>query len=126
MAHVLIVEDDTDIREDLAFTLEHEGYQVTTARNGLEALEELRKGSRPCLILLDLMMPVMDGWTFRTEQLADPVLAAVPVLVISGVADSRDHALELKVEEVLPKPIQLERLLPAVKRYCPPVKVPAF
>jgi CheY-like chemotaxis protein len=120
MPHILIVEDDTDIREDLAFTLEHEGYRVTTARNGLEALQELRTGRLPCLILLDLMMPVMDGWAFRAQQLSEPALAGVPVVVISGVADSRDHAIELKVDEILPKPIRLERLLPTLRRYCPP------
>ena len=71
MACVLIVEDDEDVREFMDILLSSSGYQTATARNGAEALEAVRQ-THPCLVLLDLMMPVMDGWTFRDRQLADP------------------------------------------------------
>jgi DNA-binding response OmpR family regulator len=117
MPHILIVEDDAEIREDLAFLLRHQGFEVSTAANGLDALEQVRT-EKPCVILLDLMMPVMDGWQFRTKQLAEPSIATVPVIVISGVADRRHHPAELNAEAMLAKPIQMERLLAAVKRVC--------
>lgn len=117
MPHILVVEDDQDIREDLAFLLRRQGFEVTTAANGLDALEQVRT-DKPCVILLDLMMPVMDGWQFRTRQLAEPSIAAVPVIVISGVADRTRHPCELNAAAMLAKPIQMERLLAAVKRVC--------
>src|SRR5947207_15447872 len=82
--YILIVEDDFDIREALTQILEDEGFQVRCASNGREALEVATSGPAPRLILLDLMMPVMNGWQFRAEQLKDPRLAEVPVLVISA------------------------------------------
>jgi CheY-like chemotaxis protein len=117
MPHILIVEDDAETREDLAFLLRHQGFEVTTAANGLEALEQVRT-EKPCIILLDLMMPVMDGWQFRTKQLAEPDIATVPVIVISGVADRRHHPAELNAVAMLAKPIEMERLLDAVRRLC--------
>ena len=119
MAEILIVEDDADIREDLAALLRCEGYEVSTARNGLEALEYLRSERLPGLILLDLMMPVMDGWEFRRRMLKDERLAGVPIVLLSG-ADAHEHVNTLDASEVVTKPIQLERLYAAVHRYCQP------
>src|ERR1044071_1184503 len=76
---ILVVEDDSAIREVLTDVLESEGYQVLNAANGREAIQLLRSSTLPCLILLDLMMPVMNGWQFRDEQRQDPLLAPVPV-----------------------------------------------
>ena len=118
--YILIVEDDFDIRDALMQILEEEGYGVRGAANGQEALELLAREPAPKLILLDLMMPVMNGWQFRAEQLKDPRLAGVPVLVISA-----DPHLQLKAESLgavglLKKPISLDELLVAVKSHCPP------
>jgi CheY-like chemotaxis protein len=112
---VLLVEDDMDVREAVADTLEEVGYRVLTARHGLEALGMLRDGGpRPCLILLDLMMPVMDGWQFRTEQCKCPELAQIPVVALSAHAGMRD----LDVVDHLRKPIQLRVLMRVVERFC--------
>src|SRR3982750_3855302 len=81
---VLIVEDDTDVREMMDLLLTSMGYRTVTAANGAVALERLRQ-DRPCMVLLDLMMPVMTGWEFRERQLNDPLLASIPVLCMSAV-----------------------------------------
>src|SRR4051794_28574938 len=90
---ILVVDDDPDLRDTLGQILEDEGYSVAAASNGREALAYLRERPAPSLILLDLMMPVMDGWQFRSEQRLDSVLAKIPVLVISasgtGIEDSQ-------------------------------------
>src|SRR5262245_26845005 len=86
---VLVVEDSIDTRDSLAFLLRSVGgYQVSTAANGQEALDRLRAGPRPGLILLDLLMPTMDGWEFCHRLRQDPALASIPVVVVSGVGDS--------------------------------------
>lgn len=118
--NILIVEDDDDIREALTQILELEGYVVREAVNGREALDMSAKGPTPDLILLDLMMPVMDGWQFRAEQLKDPVLAKVPVVVISADAGVHEKVTTFGAASVLPKPISLDRLLRAVESLCPP------
>src|SRR4051812_39456009 len=82
---ILIVEDDTELRETLGEILQEEGYHVAGVGNGREALDHLRQSDPPCLILLDLMMPVMSGWEFRDQQRQDPDLAGVPVAILSGV-----------------------------------------
>jgi CheY-like chemotaxis protein len=115
---VMLVEDDTDIRQDLAEILREEGYPVVTAENGRDALDKLRGSSPPCLIILDLMMPVMDGWAFRAEQLRDPALAGVPVLVVSGVANVQRQASTMNAVAYVEKPIQLDSLLGTVKAHC--------
>ena len=86
MPCVLIVEDDPDIREFMELLLADAGYDTMTAENGSRALERMR-ARRPCLVLLDLAMPVMDGWEFRERQLADPELAKVPVVCITAAFD---------------------------------------
>ena len=85
---ILVVDDDASIRAAMRELLETEGYDVTEAANGLAALGKLRAGLRPAVILLDLMMPVMDGWDLRTEQLRDPELAAIPVLIVTAAGFS--------------------------------------
>ncbi len=118
IANILIVEDDFAIRETIAELLEGEGYAVTRASNGAEALERLRRTGKTNVILLDLMMPVMDGWEFRLRQRSDPGLASIPVVVLSA-----DNALEQKVSNLgveawLPKPFEVERLLETIGRLC--------
>jgi len=118
--YILIVEDDFDIREALTQILEEEGYAVRGAANGREALDVASEGAPPKLILLDLMMPVMNGWQFRAEQLKDPRLASVPVLVISADPQVQPKAASLGVAGLLKKPISLDDLLEAVKTHCAP------
>jgi len=114
-AMVLLVEDDVDVREAVTDTLEDAGYRVIAARHGQEALELLRNGGpRPCLILLDLMMPVMDGWQFRDLQSKDPALADIPVVALS--AHGGLHALG--AADHLRKPVQLRALMDVVERFC--------
>lgn len=113
---VLIVEDDADLREMMAQLLLLEGYRTETVANGREALQYLQKGDRPDVILLDLMMPVMDGWEFRRRQLEDPALSRVPVVVLSALDPSR--AADLDGAAFLKKPLDFDRLLELVRRFC--------
>ena len=114
---VLIVEDDADLREMMAQLLSLEGFQAATVANGSEALQYLHNGHlKPDVILLDLMMPVMDGWEFRRKQQADPALADVPVIVLSALDQSR--AADVKAEAFLKKPLDFDRLLQLVRQYC--------
>jgi CheY-like chemotaxis protein len=115
---ILIVDDDADIREALVDVLTDHGYPAHAVAHGAAALAALKGGMRPCLILLDLMMPVMDGITFRQHQLADPDLEQLPVLVISAGNDLSLHAQALGAVESLRKPIDLDKLLAAVARHC--------
>ena len=116
--HVLIVEDDDDIRGALASALDALGYHVEVAENGQKALEILRSQDHPCLILLDLMMPVMDGWEFRKQQLSDPGLAAIPTIVISADGRARQKAQLLQIKEALIKPIEFNSLMELTQNYC--------
>lgn len=111
---ILIVDDDADIREALIDVLTDHGYRVLAVRNGREALDHLRLGPRPSLILLDAMMPVMDGLSFRREQLTDPELRELPVLMISAGSHSKLDVAELGLVGVLQKPIDLDRLLEVI------------
>ena len=118
---VLVVDDDQDIRESLVEALEDEGFSVLVASNGSDALEKLRAaGAPPCVILLDLMMPVMDGWQFRDEQQRDQALARIPVVVLTADGNARQKAAKMQVDEGIPKPIRLDHLLSVVGRYCQP------
>lgn len=114
---VLIVEDQPDLRETLADLLAMKGYRVATAANGQEALEQLRHSSPPHVILLDLRMPVMNGWSFRQEQQASPSLAVIPVVVLSGEADVEEAATTLQAAGHLTKPIDLDELFALLDRY---------
>lgn len=114
---VLIVEDDADLREMMAQLLSLEGFTARTASNGRDALEYMhRSGDRPELILLDLMMPVMDGWEFRRHQQQDPDLARIPVVVLSALDPSR--AGDLRPDAFLKKPLDFDRLLQIVRDHC--------
>jgi CheY-like chemotaxis protein len=113
---VLIVEDDADLREMMAQLLSLEGYQTATVANGREALEYLHNGEVPDLILLDLMMPVMDGWEFRRRQEADPALANVPVVILSALDQNR--AADVTAAAFLKKPLDFDRLLQLVRSFC--------
>lgn len=114
---VLVVDDDADIREQLAEILADEGYDVITAANGVEALERVRAGARPALILLDLFMPVMDGWALRAELEKDPRTARVPVVLMSGQGDARAEAERLHVDACLVKPVPYPTLLGTVQKF---------
>src|SRR5262245_11830612 len=115
---VLIVEDDADLREMMAQLLTLEGYGTATVSNGREALRYLHEGEVPKVILLDLMMPVMDGWEFRRRQQADPDphLADLPVIVLSALDQQR--ASNLEASAFLKKPLDFDRLLELVRQYC--------
>jgi CheY-like chemotaxis protein len=116
---VMVVEDDFSVRETLQELLEEEGFRVTPASNGREALDRLRGVVRgPRLILLDLRMPVMDGWQFRAEMRADPLLSGIPVVVMSADTALDQKCRDLSVAGVLPKPVELDRLLETVHRFC--------
>jgi CheY-like chemotaxis protein len=108
---VLVVEDDPLIRGAMQLLLEWEGYRVAWAANGRQALDLLRSGERPSCILLDLMLPVPNGWQFRREQQRDPALAAIPVVVVSAA----DRAACLRASGHVQKPFQPEELLEAIR-----------
>lgn len=114
---ILIVEDDASVRDSLVCILSDEGHAVVTARNGQEALTYLQNHPAPRLILLDLMMPVMDGSTFRAEQVKIPALASIPTVVLSAARDGKQKAQALGVQDYLQKPIDLEKLLEVACRY---------
>jgi CheY-like chemotaxis protein len=111
---VLIVEDHADLRDMLAVLLESEGFDVQTATNGAEALARLEE-SRPAVILLDLMMPVMSGDEFRRRQLADPRYRDVPVICMTAAHDGRVRADRLRAVEYFQKPLDFDRLLTVVR-----------
>src|SRR5262245_51765062 len=112
---VLIVEDDDDLREMMAQLLLLDGFQAATVANGQEALEYLRQETAPHLILLDMMMPVMDGWEFRRRQQSDPAMAEVPVIVLSALDQAR--ITDVSAKAILKKPLDFDRLLQLVRAY---------
>lgn len=114
---IMIIEDDPDVRSMISILLSLEGYDVVPAEHGRRALDLLRGGERPDLILIDLIMPVMDGWHFRAEQVRDPELAPIPAVVISGGDRIAEHTRSLGAADYLRKPIDAEVLLATVRRY---------
>jgi CheY-like chemotaxis protein len=114
VASILVVEDHNDLREMLAVLLETEGFVVQTAVNGADALERL-DAVRPSVILLDLMMPVMNGDEFRQRQLADPRFREVPVICMTAAHDGRARAERLHADAYFQKPVDFEELLQAVR-----------
>ncbi len=112
---LLVVDDDEVIRSFLVEALGDEGYEVRGAADGSEALDLLDVWV-PGLIILDLMMPVMDGWTFRTEQRKRPTIADVPVLILSGTHDLGTHAERLQAAGVISKPFDLAMFLSTIER----------
>ena len=113
---ILVVDDDADIREVLSEVLMDNGHEVVTASNGREALELLRQGLQPCMVFLDLMMPVMDGYLFMEERRSDPTLAAIPVAVIT--AGRQIDFDRLDGATVVPKPLRLPVLMSVVQQNC--------
>lgn len=121
-SHVMVVEDDRDTREVVKLILELEGMDVTEASDGFEALERLHRlreadPHRPCAIVLDIMMPRCSGAEFRKRQLDDPLIADVPIIVLSAIAD------QLRVDELqpfakVPKPFDPDQLVTVVRRAC--------
>jgi CheY-like chemotaxis protein len=116
---ILIVDDDADVRGALAAILEIQGYDVVVAENGREALDVLRVADAGvCLILLDLFMPEMDGWAFRSEQLKDPRLADIPVIVMSADSAAARRAVQFGVVAAMTKPVEYDPLLHLVAEHC--------
>ena len=113
---ILVVDDDPDIRETVSEILEDEGFEVTPAANGLDALELLRGGLTPALILLDIMMPVMDGRQFREHQLQSPELAGIPVIVFTAHSNIAEVERSTRPFGVLRKPLRLDELLTTITR----------
>jgi CheY-like chemotaxis protein len=111
---ILVVDDDTDSRALLELALLESGYAVDTAVNGLEALRSARR-RRPRVILLDLAMPVMDGFTFRHEQLRDDALKAIPVICVSGRHDALPVARRMSIAGCIPKPFDLDVVISSVR-----------
>jgi two-component system chemotaxis response regulator CheY len=115
---VLLVEDDIDIRETVAELLVEEGYEVQVASSGHDALECLRRAATvPDVILLDLMMPIMDGWTFYDHLQREPPWAALPIVVISADANVHEKAARLNPVACLRKPVGIDELLGVVARF---------
>lgn len=114
---ILVVEDDTSIRELLVELLESEGYAVASAVNGLEGLKYLQSEVNPDLILIDLMMPVMDGYSFRTEQLKNTTWSKIPTVVMSAEANAKEKMKNFSITAFLSKPVELDTILKTVARY---------
>ena len=115
---VMVVEDDPDLRHLLTFLLQSEGYEVVEAADGAQAMARLREAEEPGLILLDLMMPTMNGWEFRREQQKDPELASIPVVILSAVGNLWARAATLKAADYIEKPVDLDRLITVVGQHC--------
>jgi CheY-like chemotaxis protein len=118
---LLVVDDDANIARALSNLLEDEGYRVVAAENGKQGLELVGAGLRPSAIILDLMMPVMDGWDFRAEQLKDPAISQTPVIVLTATGFSRTTIREqFGGVEYLAKPPSTDHLLDTLRRVCAP------
>ena len=114
--NILVVEDDSSVRQIMQDVLEIEGYHVITAKDGKEGIERLRTLSpQPCLILLDLMMPETNGWKFLDFQRADPLLANIPVIICSAYYES---AKTVRANAIVEKPVSLDTLLDTVHEFC--------
>lgn len=112
---ILIVDDDENLREELAELLRTEGFEVVEAGDGAAALDSLRSGTLPRVILLDLMMPVMDGWEFRREIQQDPALSKIPIVVMTAAGQRGTNFAD--IGEVLHKPFDFDALLDAVSPF---------
>jgi CheY-like chemotaxis protein len=115
---VMVVEDDKDSREMLCDYLGRHGYRAVSAANGLEALELLDEVANLCVILLDLMMPIMNGWEFRDRQRTHGRFAEVPVVLLTAHAPSSSASSAISVARVLTKPVDLREILKVVEGYC--------
>lgn len=117
MPHVLLVEDDVETRELLTEMLTRAGFEVVGATNGSEGLARM-KSERPAVVVLDLRMPVMNGWQMRARMLEDASLADIPVIVVSGANDLHASSADLKAAEIFAKPVAWPTLLAALRRHC--------
>jgi CheY-like chemotaxis protein len=115
---VLVVDDDRDFLDAVRAVIEEEGFRVLTAKDGQEAFEVLGDRETPCLILLDLRMPGMDGPEFRRRQLADPRIADIPVVGFTGLSNGDGEARLLALSSYLRKPVHLHQLHETVAHYC--------
>jgi CheY-like chemotaxis protein len=111
----LIVEDETEIREMFRLALEIEGYTVYVAANGKEGLNVLREISKPCVIFLDLMMPIMNGWQFVEELRKDDQLKSIPVVVVTAF---NERTRPIDAQNILKKPVDLDILFKTADQYC--------
>lgn len=115
---VLIIDDHDDVREGLRMLLEADGRTVETARDGREALNKIAGGLRPCIILLELMSPVMNGLEFQQELKSYPQLRPIPILAYAGLKNVQDRARARAVNRSMPLPIEIDRLIAAVRDSC--------
>src|SRR3954471_9962478 len=122
MPEIMIVEDDRDTRDMLERFLQLEGFEVRTAANGEAALHAPRAAAPPCMILRDLMMPVMNGWEFRAAQVRDPEFAAIPVVVVTA-AGPRAEMPAIQADAWLSKPVDLDKLRATIDTLCPPDEI---
>ena len=113
---ILLVEHDPDARRAVAELLRPDGYRVLEAGDGQEALDALRSGSRPCVVLLDLTMPGTSGWRFRALQVRDRAIADIPVIALSGHGGLELQAQAMKLDGWLEKPLDIDKLLAIVGR----------
>jgi CheY-like chemotaxis protein len=116
---VLVVEDEAEVRDAISNLLHFRAFTVRSAPDGRQAIAQLRDGYRPCLILLDLTMPGMDGAAFRHEQQATADCAHIPVVIVSGHDDGQGIAATLGARDFLKKPVRITTLLDALDRHCP-------
>jgi CheY-like chemotaxis protein len=123
---ILLVEDDRDVRDAMVEALQEAGYTVQAAEDGREALRLLRERHLPRVILLDLMMPNMDGFEFRAEQKKRAEWAQIPVVVITAEGRVDEQAPAIDTAGHLPKPIKLERLLEVARAHCGPASAATF
>lgn len=115
---ILIIEDDLAIRTYLSMLLELEGFQIRQASNGQEGLNSLEKDKTlPSLIILDLMMPVMDGWQFRENQVADPEASSIPVVVMTADGHAPEKAAKMGAQGCIQKPLNIDLLLKTVNKF---------
>lgn len=113
---ILVVDDDLYVRDALSALLETMGFGVVAAVNGRDALDRIDRAAPPCLVVLDLEMPVMDGWGFREALLRDPRLAGIPVVVMSARPGRRPRPPRLAAD--LPKPVDADELFEAIEQHC--------
>lgn len=112
---ILVIDDDIHIREALKTYLEFEGFEVRMAANGRDALDLLKKTEKPCLILLDLMMPIMSGWEFAKEIEKEHELKKIPIVIVSAFTDRADN---IKARGLLTKPLDMDKLMGWANECC--------
>ena len=117
---VLVIDDDAPSVDALRVMLESAGHRVDCAGNGREGLSRLREANGYCVILLDVMMPVMNGYEFREEQLKDPKLASIPVILVTADGRAREKAKQIGSDVFFQKPLAPRELLRAIGQYCLP------